>query len=48
MIDDACGFTNAKEALKYIAENKVDVALLDIDMPDMSGTSPQEVKRDTP
>ncbi|HBE10590.1 MAG TPA: hypothetical protein DCY81_08680 [Lachnospiraceae bacterium] len=37
MIDDACGFTNAKEALKYIAENKVDVALLDIDMPDMSG-----------
>ena len=36
-IDDAKGFTKAAEALGWIRENKADVALLDIDMPDMDG-----------
>ena len=36
-IDDVRGFTHAREALEWARENPVDVALLDIDMPDMNG-----------
>ena len=30
-------FTKANEALRFIKENDVDIALLDINMPDMNG-----------
>ena len=36
-IDDVRGFTHAREALDWVRDNPVDVALLDIDMPDMNG-----------
>lgn len=36
-VDDAQGFTRAREALEWARTNPVDVALLDIDMPDMNG-----------
>ena len=34
---DCRGFTEAAEALEYIKSNQIDVALLDIDMPDIDG-----------
>lgn len=36
-IDEAKGFTNAKEALVWLHDHPVDVALLDIDMPHIDG-----------
>ena len=36
-VDAVAGFTKARDALRYTERNRVDVALLDIDMPDMSG-----------
>lgn len=37
MIDNVQGFTAAGDALDYLKDDPVDLALLDIDMPDMSG-----------
>ncbi|MBR1900636.1 MAG: response regulator, partial [Lachnospiraceae bacterium] len=37
LLDDVRGFTRPKEALEWTAANPVDLALLDIHMPDMSG-----------
>ena len=36
-IDEVTGFKSAKEVLSYIDVHKVDIALLDIDMPGMGG-----------
>lgn len=36
-VKDVQGFTRAREALDWVRENPVDIALLDIDMPDMNG-----------
>lgn len=36
-IDEAEGFVRPREALDYLAGNPVDLALLDIDMPEMNG-----------
>ena len=36
-ITEAKGFTKPKEALKWLENNSADIALLDIDMPDMNG-----------
>lgn len=45
------GFTKAKEALAHVKEQGVDIAILDIDMPDMNGltlaTKIKEVSPDT-
>lgn len=38
-VDEVKGFSDTNEALLYISENPVDVALLDIDMPGMNGIS---------
>ena len=37
LLDDVRGFTHAEEALKWASENRVDLAILDIDMPEMNG-----------
>ena len=37
MVDDAIGFTDARDALHYFDDETADVALLDIDMPEMNG-----------
>lgn len=37
LLDDVRGFTRAADALAWAREHPVDLALLDIDMPDMSG-----------
>ena len=37
IVDEAIGFTDAREALRYFEEDTADVALLDIDMPEMNG-----------
>ncbi len=34
---EVCGFSNAKDALSWLSEHAADVALLDINMPDMNG-----------
>ena len=36
-ITDTKGFTNSGAALEYIGKNKVEIAVLDINMPDMNG-----------
>ena len=36
-IDDAQGFTRGREALAYLEDHPADVAILDINMPDMDG-----------
>lgn len=36
-IDDAKGFSKAVKALDYLKNNRADLALLDIDMPEMTG-----------
>ncbi|MCR5594671.1 MAG: response regulator [Lachnospiraceae bacterium] len=37
MMDDVQGFTHPSDALEYLNDNPTDIALLDIDMPDMNG-----------
>ena len=37
IIDDVHGFTNPNDALAYVRDNQADIALLDIDMPEMNG-----------
>ena len=37
LLDDVRGFSKPKEAPEWAAENQVDLALLDIEMPDMTG-----------
>ena len=37
LIDEAEGFVHAKDALEWLEEHTVDIALLDIHMPDMNG-----------
>ena len=37
LLDDVTGFTRSREALDWVQENPVELALLDIDMPDMNG-----------
>ncbi|MBQ8136645.1 MAG: response regulator, partial [Clostridia bacterium] len=37
LLDHVIGFTRPQEALEYVMSNQVDLALLDIDMPNMSG-----------
>jgi len=37
LFDEVKGFSNGKDALAYLEENKPEIALLDIDMPDMNG-----------
>ena len=39
-IDEVKGFTNPLEALDFVKENPVDLALLDIEMPEMNGIQP--------
>ena len=36
-LTDVKGFESAKHALSYLEEQKADLAILDIDMPDMNG-----------
>ena len=36
-IDDVKGFLNSRDALEWLKDNPVDVALLDINMADMDG-----------
>lgn len=36
-VSDVAGFTNAKDTLEFLRENPVDIAILDIDMPDVNG-----------
>lgn len=38
-VKEAVGFTKASEALGWLEENEADIALLDINMPDMDGLS---------
>ena len=35
--DEALGFGSAADALEYLEDNSADIALLDIDMPEMDG-----------
>ena len=37
LVDEAEGFLRASDAIQYMEKHRVDVALLDINMPDMSG-----------
>lgn len=37
VVDSAVGFRQGRKALEYIKENAIDVAILDIDMPDING-----------
>lgn len=37
LLEDVRGFSRSEEALKWVRANPTDLALLDIDMPDMSG-----------
>ena len=37
ILDGAESFTSAQDALDWLGGNKADIAILDIDMPDMSG-----------
>ena len=39
LVDEAKGFTRAAEVLSYLEENRADIAILDVDMPDMDGIS---------
>ena len=48
-IDSVESFTRAKSALEYITSNHVDIAILDIDMPGMSGIDlALEMKKSSP
>ncbi len=48
-VEKAFGFNRAMDALNWLDENEADIALLDIDMPDMSGlTLAQKIKEKHP
>ncbi|MBE6069848.1 MAG: response regulator [Clostridium lundense] len=48
-VDEAEGFTSAKEALEWLEDHPVDVALLDIEMPEMNGIEmAKEIKAKKP
>lgn len=49
VLDDVRGFTQPGDALNWVTAHPVDLALLDIDMPDMSGLElAQKIKRANP
>ena len=45
-VDTAIGFTRPEDALRHLEENRADVALLDIDMPGMSGLEMAKILRE--
>ena len=48
-VSEAKGFVSGAEALDYLKSNNADIALLDIDMPDMSGLSlAEKIKKTSP
>ena len=48
-LTEAAGFTRGGDALEWLKENEADVAILDIDLPDMSGlTLAAEIKKHHP
>ena len=48
-VDETHGFTRVKSALKFLESNAADIAIMDIDMPDMNGTTlASKIRKDHP